>query len=152
MMEMQKYNDSAQELGRISASNNDQYPPIPLYLHAVSAGLPFPADDYIVENIDLNKHLITHPTATFLLRVSGDAMMTIGINRNDILVVDKSLTAQNGKIVVAAINGELVVRKLKILKKEIFLISENKDYKPIKIDGEDDNIIWGVVTNVIHKC
>ena len=78
-------------------------------------------------------------------------MVVFGINQNDILVVDKSLTPKDGKIIVAAINGELIVRKLKITKGEVFLISKHQSYPTIKVEEGVDNVIWGVVTNVIHK-
>ena len=78
-------------------------------------------------------------------------MTVFGINKGDILVVDKSLTARDGKIIVAAIDGELIVRKFKISKDGVSLISKHPSYPEIKIEEGLDNIIWGVVTNLIHK-
>ncbi len=124
---------------------------LPLYNCAVRAGFPSPADDYIVEDIDLNKYLIKHPTATFLVRVSGDSMIDAGINQDDILVVDRSLEVKNGDIIIASINGELTVKKLSKTKQGIFLLPANKKYQPIPIHDFNENVIWGVVTNVIHK-
>lgn len=124
---------------------------IPLYFNAVSAGFPSPADDFISERIDLNKHLVKHPTATFLVRVVGDSMINAGINSNDILIVDRSIEAKNGQIVVAAINGELTVKRLSKTADGVFLLPENDKYHPIKIDENNENLIWGVVTNLIHK-
>ncbi|MFZ9470047.1 MAG: LexA family protein [Rickettsiales bacterium] len=124
---------------------------LPLYNCAVRAGFPSPADDYVVEDIDLNKYLIKHPTATFLVRVAGDSMIDVGINPDDILVVDRSLEVKNGDIIIASINGELTVKKLSKTKQGIFLMPANKKYQPIPIYDFNENVIWGVVTNVIHK-
>ena len=124
---------------------------LPLYSCTVRAGFPSPADDYIVENIDLNKYLIKHPTATFLVKVAGDSMIDVGINPDDILVVDRSLEVKNGDIIIVAINGELTVKKLSKTSKGVFLMPANKKYQPIPIHDFNDNVIWGVVTNVIHK-
>jgi len=143
--------DSLNHLGKISLLDKHQLLYIPMYLHSVAAGFPSPADDHIVEDINLNKLLISHPTATFLLKAAGNSMVVFGINQNDILVVDKSLTPKDGKIIVAAINGELIVRKLKITKDEVFLISKHQSYPTIKVEEGVDNVIWGVVTNVIHN-
>jgi DNA polymerase V len=124
---------------------------LPLYNCKVQAGFPSPADDYIAENIDLNKYLIKHPTATFLVRVVGDSMINAGINPDDILVVDRSLEVKNQNIIIVAINGELTVKRLVKNSKGIFLVAENKKYPPIELQDFNENIIWGVVTNVIHK-
>lgn len=150
-MKSQTYQDFLNPMGKISLLSRDQYFGIPLFLHSVVAGFPSPADDHIVEDINLNNLLITHPTATFLLRVAGNSMTVFGINKGDILVVDKSLTARDGKIIVAAIDGELIVRKFKISKDGVSLISKHPSYPEIKIEEGLDNIIWGVVTNLIHK-
>jgi DNA polymerase V len=99
----------------------------------------------------LNKYLIKHPTATFLVKVAGDSMIDVGINPDDILVVDRSLEVKNGDIIIVAINGELTVKKLSKTSKGIFLMPANKKYQPIPLHDFNDNVIWGVVTNVIHK-
>jgi DNA polymerase V len=124
---------------------------IPLYGGGVSAGFPSPSDDYVEDVIDLNKHLIKHPTATFLVRAKGDSMINASINSGDILVVDRSLDAQNGKIIIAAINGELTVKRLKKSANGVFLMPENDQFDPIEITQEQDVVIWGVVTSVIHQ-
>lgn len=124
---------------------------LPLYLCAVSAGYPSPGDDHVSDTVDLNQYLVKHPTATFLVKVSGDSMINAGINQNDILVVDKDIEARDGRIVVAAINGELTVKRLSKTSEGVFLIPENSNYNPIKIEEGNENIVWGVVTNVIHK-
>lgn len=124
---------------------------IPFYQHLISAGFPSPADDEIVDKLDLNELLIRHPSATFFLRVSGSSMVKAGIHHNDILIVDRSLEPVNGKIVIASINGELTVKRLHCKGKKIQLVAENDEYPPIDISEEIDFRIWGVVTNVVHS-
>ncbi len=123
----------------------------PLYQTSVSAGFPSAGDDQVEERIDLNKMLIKHPAATFFLRVSGNSMIKAGIHDGDILVVDRSLKAQSGKVVIAAVNGELTVKRLLLEKGRVQLIAENDAYPPIEIEAESELRIWGVVTNVIHS-
>lgn len=132
--------------------NNDDAPLLlPLYEDKISAGFPSPADDHIEKMLDLNEYLITHPSATFLLRVSGDSMINAGIFDNDILVVDKSLEVKSGKIVIAVVDNELTVKRFYQDDNVIKLLAENDDYNDIIIDEGSDLHIWGVVTNVIHK-
>ena len=122
----------------------------PLYSNKISAGFPSPADDHIEKQLDLNEHLIKNPSSTFFLRVSGESMKNAGIFPNDILIVDRSLKPIDGKIVIAALDGELTVKRLRREKNILYLMPENPDYQPIKINEAQDLIIWGVVTNVIH--
>jgi DNA polymerase V len=124
---------------------------LPLFLDAISAGFPSPAEDEIEEKLDLNELLIKHPSATFFLRVAGSSMIKAGIHPNDILIVDRSLEPANGKIVIASVNGELTVKRLRWVGDTIQLVAENDAYPPITINDEEiDFRIWGVVTNVIH--
>jgi len=123
---------------------------LPLYEHAVSAGFPSPAEDDTKENLDLNELLIKHPAATFFLRVSGSSMINAGIHHNDLLVVDRSVAPADGKVVIASVNGELTVKRLRYQGKSIALVAENDAYPPIDITEEMDLRFWGVVTNVIH--
>lgn len=118
----------------------------PLYASSPAAGFPAPGDDMVEKALDLNDLLIDNPTATFFVRVSGDSMEGAGIFNNDILVVDRSVTPADGKIVVAAVYGELVVKRLRIYPNKAELISENDTYAPIIISDVDDIYIWGVVT------
>ncbi len=123
---------------------------LPLYACSVRAGFPSPADDHIEMHLDLNSHLIKHPAATFFVTASGDSMSGAGIASGDMLVVDKSLEATDGNIVIAALNGELTVKRLSRKAGRVQLLPANDKYKPIEITGEEDLVIWGVVTHVIH--
>ena len=98
--------------------------PLPFFETGLSAGFPSPAEDYFEQALDLHELLIDHPAATFFVRVEGDSMRDAHIYSGDILIVDRSLTAQNGKIVVALLNGSFTVKRLKIKGKKIFLIPE----------------------------
>lgn len=122
-----------------------------LYLSRVEAGFPSPADDFLEKSLDLNEHLIHHPAATFFVRVNGDSMIGVGIHHNDILVVDKSLEAKQGSIVIAVLNGELTVKTLEYRNNAPFLIPANPSYPIISITAEMDFSVWGVVTSVIHQ-
>ncbi|MCX6230320.1 MAG: translesion error-prone DNA polymerase V autoproteolytic subunit [Bacteroidetes bacterium] len=117
----------------------------------ISAGFPSPAMDFIDLSIDLNKHLIKHPSATFYGRVKGESMKDAGIFDGDLLVIDKSIEPINGKIAVCFIDGEFTLKRIKIDKKEVWLIPANEKYKPIKIEEENNLIIWGIVTHVIKS-
>jgi DNA polymerase V len=125
--------------------------PLSSFVVAVSAGFPSPADDHIDKNLDLNEHLIKHPAATFYVRVSGDSMINAGIHDGDLLIVDKSLKAKDGSVVVAILNGEFTVKRLRLSKFGISLVAENNSYPEIHIKEGMDFEVWGVVTNVIHK-
>jgi len=123
---------------------------IPLYSSKVQAGFPSPADDYIEKKLDLNQFLIQHPAATFIVRASGDSMIGAGIFENDLLIVDRSLEPIDGKIIIAAVDGYLTVKRLCIKQEMSFLMPENTAYQPIQINPETGIYIWGVVTQVIH--
>ncbi len=125
---------------------------LPLYGSKVQAGFPSPADDYIEAHLDLNSHLVKHPAATFFVIASGDSMTGAGIQSGDMLIVDKSLEAAHGKIVIAAIDGELTVKRLARLHGRVQLLPENSSFQPIDITEEQDLVIWGVVTHVIHQA
>tara|TARA_Y100000287_G_scaffold167564_1_gene151065 strand:+ start:228 stop:620 length:393 start_codon:yes stop_codon:yes gene_type:complete len=119
----------------------------------VAAGFPSPAENYIEEKLNLDKHLIKNKESTFFVRVSGDSMINVGIFDNDILVVDRSLVPVRQSIVIASIDGELVVKKLvkDRIKKYFYLKSENKNYPDIRLNSNSDTIIWGIVTYTIHS-
>ena len=132
-------------------AQNDAAFTLPLYSHKVVAGFPSPADDYIEDRLDLNQKLAPHPNSTFLLRVQGDSMIKAGIFEGDILVVDRSIEPKDGKIVIAALDGELTVKRLSLGKNGMALLPENDDYPVIPIKEESDVVIWGVVTSTIHQ-
>ena len=123
---------------------------LPLFTGKVAAGFPSPADDYVEKNLDLNELLVQKPAATFFVRAQGESMLGAGIHSNDILVVDRSLEAVPGKVVICAINGELTVKRLERVNDQWQLKAENPDYADIFIHDELELVIWGVVTNVIH--
>lgn len=124
---------------------------IPFYSSTVRAGFPSPADDYIESMLDLNDYLIKHPAATFFVRASGESMINAGIHSGDILIVDRSVEATHGKIIIAALNGELTVKRLSRQNGTVKLVAENREFPTIDITEEYDVVIWGVVTNVIHS-
>ena len=123
----------------------------PLFMCGVSAGFPSPADDYIDRLLDLNEFLIKNPPATFFVKVAGDSMIGAGINDGDTLIVDRSIEAANGKIVIAVVNGELTVKRLVKSNNSYRLVAENPNYAALEINEESQFEIWGVVTSVIHQ-
>jgi DNA polymerase V len=108
------------------------------------------AADYEEDKLDLNKYLIKHPAATFFVRVTGDSMMGAGIHSDDLLVVDRSLEPKDKSVVIAVIDGELTVKRIRIGNKKITLQPENENYSVQQITEDTDFQVWGVVTNVIH--
>ena len=124
--------------------------PLPLYQMPVSAGFPSPADDYIEQRLDLNRHLIKNPAATFMARVSGNSMIGAGVHDGDVIIVDRSLEPKDGQIVIAVLNGELTVKRLRHKRRQLFLQAENPNYPDIEITDASAFQVWGVVTNVIH--
>ena len=123
---------------------------LPVFLGRLPAGFPSPADDYIEGRLDLNRHLIKHPAATFFVRVTGDSMIGTGIHSGDLLVVDRSLEPADGNVIVAVLDGDLTVKRLQKHNGTLRLLSENPIYQPIEITEQQSFEIWGVVTTVIH--
>jgi DNA polymerase V len=123
----------------------------PLMTVGVSAGFPSPADDHIDRMIDLNEKLIRHPPATFFVRVSGDSMIDAGIHSGDTLIVDRALEPRDGQIIVAALDGQYTVKRLKRDGGRVLLVPENACYKPIEVTPERGFEVWGVVTCVIRS-
>lgn len=113
--------------------------------------MPAPADDYIEEAIDLNQHLIKHPQSSFVVRAIGQSMINAGIFDGDMLIVDRTIPALNGKIVVAAIDGELTVKRMQRKDSKLLFLPENDEFSPIDATNAQSVVIWGVVTNVIHE-
>lgn len=125
---------------------------IPLFVMSVSAGIgSAPVDDDIDKEVDLNEFLVDHPASTFFARVSGNSMTGVGINDDDVLVVDSAIEPTDGKIVIIMINGELTVKYYRIIDGEIYLQSQNKSFVPMKIEPYVEFTVIGVVTKIIHS-
>ncbi len=124
---------------------------IPLIEGSVPAGFPASTENFIDKSLDLNDLLIKHPAATFFVRVKGDSMIKAGIQSQDILIVDRALSVSNNKIVIARINDELTVKRIKIDAHKLYLMPDSDEYKPIEITESMDFEVWGVVTFVIHQ-
>jgi DNA polymerase V len=116
-----------------------------------ATGFGAAADDYAERGIDLNEQLVKNKPATFFFRMKGDAMKDAGIFDGDVLIVDRSLKPASGKIIIAILNGELLVRRLHKNFSSAFLIAENDRYKTINLAEFSDFAIWGTVTYVIHE-
>ena len=123
---------------------------LPMFTSRVQGGFASPADDHLEGTVDLNELLIQRPAATFFLRVSGHSMIGAGIHEGDLLVVDKSIEAKDGSIVIAALNGQLTVKRLSYEHGEVCLVPENPEFSKVLIQEFDELVIWGCVTNVIH--
>jgi DNA polymerase V len=123
---------------------------VPLYLCRVSAGFPSPSSDYVERDIDLNEWLIRNKLATYVVRVEGDSMAG-EIHPEDSLIVDRSLEPRHRDVVVACIDGEMLVKRLIIEEGRYFLVAENPEYPAIELNGDREMIIWGVVTHSIHR-
>lgn len=117
----------------------------------VPAGFPSPAADYEEDKLDLNEHLIKHPAATFFVRAIGDSMIGAGIHCGDLLIVDRSLEPRDRSVVIAAVNGELTVKRIRIRNKKITLVPENDSYSVQQVGENVEFEVWGVVTSVIHE-
>ena len=118
---------------------------------ANATGFGAAADDYMERGIDLNEQLVKNKPATYFFRMKGDAMRDAGIFDNDVLIVDRSVKLAEGKIIVAVLNGELLVRRFHKNFTSAFLIPDNNRYKPINLAEFSDFNVWGVVIYVIHQ-
>ena len=126
---------------------------LPLFLVPTPAGRwPSPADDYIEERIDLNKKLIKHPNATYLVRVVGDSMINARIDEGDLLIVDRAMEAGHKDIVLAVLNGEFTVKRLVKQMNRLFLVAANPKYPPFEVTPEMDFELWGRVTYIFHPA
>ncbi|MCR4667629.1 MAG: translesion error-prone DNA polymerase V autoproteolytic subunit [Desulfovibrio sp.] len=124
---------------------------LPIYLNPVQAGFPTPAGDDVDERLNLHTHLVKHESATFFLRASGNSMINAGIHDGDLLIVDRAVEAAHNKIVIAALEGELTVKRLVRRGNKVFLAPANPDYPEFDITHREHIHIWGVVTYAIHK-
>jgi DNA polymerase V len=123
---------------------------LPLFDYKVAAGFPSPAEDSIALDLDLNEYVIKNPSTSFYVKVEGFSMRNAGIFPGDLLVVDRSLEPHDGNIVIAYVDGEFTVKRLKKTRQQIQLVPENEDYPILTIKDGMDFRVWGVVTNVIH--
>ena len=123
----------------------------PLYNDQVQAGYPSPAEDAPVDKLDLGSYLVQNPASTFFVKVTGESMTGAGIFPDDLLIVDRSVAASNGDVVVAVVDGEFTVKRLFISKRKIELRPENDKVSPISLNDESELNVWGVVKNVIHR-
>ena len=117
----------------------------------ISAGFPSPADDFRETRISLDRELVKNKEATFYARVDGDSMIGAGLNDGDLLVIDRSLNPENGKIAICLVDGDFTVKRIKKEKGKFYLMPENKKYKPIELKEENELIVWGIVEYVIKK-
>ena len=124
---------------------------IPLYSTKVAAGIPTMSDDHLEDSLDLNEYLVERPQTTFMLKVEGESMKDIGILPDDILIVDRAEKARHNKIVIAALDGELTVKRLYRKAGDLKLLPENPDYPEIEIRRESDLVIWGVVIGSFRR-
>lgn len=124
-----------------------------ILLHAatVSAGFPSPAKDYVEKVLDLNEHLIFNKNATYLMRVAGDSMKEAGIFNGDEVIVDRSLPAIDGNVVVAVVGNGFVIKRLRVSDGKQQLVSDNPNYEDLVFLEDTPFVIWGVVTRVLHK-
>jgi len=125
---------------------------LPLFTGGVAAGFPSPADDYIDRPLDLHEHLVAHPAATFFVRASGTSMERAGIHDGDLLVVDRAVRPRDGHVVIAAVHGELTVKRLRRRRGRVYLVAEGDGDRipPLAVTEEMDLRVWGVCRYVIH--
>ncbi len=131
--------------------NHDVRKQIHMAQEGVSAGFPSPADDFKELRISIDQEVVRNEEATFYARVTGVSMQGAGLDDGDLLVIDRSLEPQNDKIAVCFIDGSFTVKRLKVDVDCVYLMSENKNYKPIKVSEGDELLIWGIVTYVVKK-
>ncbi|HYX48706.1 MAG TPA: translesion error-prone DNA polymerase V autoproteolytic subunit [Ktedonobacteraceae bacterium] len=118
----------------------------------IHAGFPSPASDYEERELDINDLVVPHPTSSYFMRVSGNSMIGACIYHDDIIVIDRAITAAHNRIVVARIGEEFTLKRLRITKnRKIFLKPENPKYTALEVTGRDDFEVWGVVTWVLHR-
>jgi DNA polymerase V len=118
---------------------------------ANATGFGAAADDYMERGIDLNEQLIRNKPATFFMKVSGNSMINAGIFDGDIAIVDRSIKPVNGKIVIAVIDGEMLIRRYEKTLNKLLLIPETPRLSPIDVSEFSDFKIWGVVAHIIRS-
>lgn len=116
---------------------------------ANATGFGAAADDYMERGIDLNEQLIRNKPATFFMRVSGNSMINACIHDGDVVIVDRSVKAVSGKIVIAVVDGEMLIRRFERTMNKIRLVPETPKLAPLELSEFNEVQIWGVVTYVI---
>ena len=124
---------------------------LPLFGCPVAAGFPSPADDFIEIKLDLNQHLVKNPSSTFYARVRGNSMSGVRIYDGDLLIVDRSLEPEDGKIAVCVVNGEFTAKLIEKRVNGLYLVPANTNYSSMRITEDASFQVWGIVTYVIHK-
>ncbi|MBR5214329.1 MAG: translesion error-prone DNA polymerase V autoproteolytic subunit [Akkermansia sp.] len=124
---------------------------IPFFAEGVAAGFPSPAMGDLRGTLDLNSLCIRHAAATYYIRARGESMTGAGIDDGDILVVDRAVTAANGDIIIASLDGEFTVKRLELIGKSVRLLPENPAYSPIPITADSNAEFFGVVTWVVKQ-
>lgn len=136
---------------RIRRARSSPGPRLPLFLSRVPAGFPSPADDYVERSLDLGEALVENEEATFYVRVAGDSMTGAGIHDGDILVVDRSVEPAEGDVVIAALGGELTVKRYEVQGGRPCLVPEAEGHDPIPVREGQELIVWGVARHVVHE-
>lgn len=145
-MKQKERNKRALEFYNVSTDTSLK---LPFIDGGVKAGFPSPAEDFTELSIDLNSELLRNPSSTYFCRVSGDSMQGVGICDGDLLVIDRSLEPQNGKIAVCYIDGEFTLKEIKLEEDCCWLLPANDSFKPIKVTADNEFIVWGIVTFAI---
>lgn len=135
----------------ITTIDTDKECKLSFFANSIQAGFPSPAQNYYSDTIDLNRELITNPSATFCAHAIGDSMIDAGINSGDLLIIDKSLDPEDGNIAICFIDGEFTVKRISITTNGIFLVPGNSNYPSIQITQHNNFQIWGIVTHIIKK-
>lgn len=135
---------------QVLAARSERRVALPLFSAKVAAGFPSPADDYVEGSLDLNALLIERPASSFFVRITGDSMTGAGIFPGDIVLVDRSLEPRNGQIVIAVLNGEMTIKRLRRTREGTRLEPENPAYPVLRVSEDDAFEVWGVVKNAIR--
>lgn len=136
---------------KIIQPENNLHIELPFYSNAISCGTPLPQFESVDDKMDINKSLIQNPLTTFYAQVNGQSMIDDGIGNGDLLVIDRSIEPEDGKIAVCFIDGEFTCKRIRLKKDGIWLMPANVDYRPIHISEKSEFQIWGIVTHVIKS-
>ena len=134
----------------VPASEIDPGPALPLVLSRVEAGFPSPADDYVEGHLDLVELVGAQSPSCFFMRVQGESMTGAGIHDGDVIVVDRAAEPVHGSVVVASVDGELTVKRFARRGRRVALLAANPSYPPIVLGGEQELVVWGVVTHSLR--